>query len=68
VASEDRVLDQILEFNDIAVELATIGKEDIDVWTFTKHFNSNYTLCVKAREIFDRNILPLYQKYKVGVS
>lgn len=61
----DPILDKIIEFNEIAVEAATIGKEDIDVWTWTKRFNPNYALSVTAKEVFDRNIKPLYQKYKV---
>ena len=56
-----------MEFNAIAVEAATIGKEDIDVWTWTKPVNPNYKLCEKGREIFNRNIVPIYQRYRVSI-
>lgn len=62
---DDEILDKIVEFCNIAIEAATIGKEDVDVWTWTKHFNPNYALSVKAKDIFDANIAPLYHKYKV---
>ena len=58
-------MEKIIEFNEAAAEAATIGKEDIDVWTWTRFFNPNYALSVKARKILERNIIPLYQRYKV---
>lgn len=66
VKCDDPILEKVIEFNEMAVEAATIGKEDVDVWTWTKHFNPNYALSVKAKQVFDRNIKPLYEKYKVG--
>ncbi|XP_067928294.1 steroid 17-alpha-hydroxylase/17,20 lyase-like [Watersipora subatra] len=64
VDSDDPILEKIIEFNKVAVEVATIGREDVDVWTWTRHFNPNYALSVKGREVFDKNIMPLYLKYK----
>ena len=55
-----------MEFNAVAVEAATIGKEDIDVWTWTRPINPNYKLCEKGRQAFDKNIVPLYRRYRVS--
>lgn len=54
-----------MAFNEAAVKAATIGKEDIDVWSWTKYFNPNYNLAVEARKRFEEGVLPLYYKYKV---
>lgn len=56
---------KIMKFNNAAVEAATIGHEDVDVWSWTKYINPNYKLAVEARKAFDDSLAPLYHKFKV---